>query len=55
VKMRNDQYLKAGKEELEKEKFYQAVDHYSGKDIKQKNDVIVDEMLHKNEMKSQNA
>ena len=35
---------------MEKEKCYQAVDQYSGKDIKQKNDVIVDKMLHKNEI-----
>jgi hypothetical protein len=50
VKMTRDQYLKAGRIELENERFYQEIPNHSSTEIKRKNDIIVDEMLYKNEI-----
>ena len=50
VKMTKDLYLKAGGDELGKEKFHQEVTQHSGRDIKRKNDMIVYEMINKNDI-----
>ena len=50
VKMTRDQYLKAERIELENERFYQEIPNHSSTEIKRKNDIIVDEMLYKNEI-----
>ena len=50
VKMTKEQYLKAGSVELRNDKFYQEVNEHSSEEIKRKNDIVVDEMLQKNEI-----
>ena len=42
--------MQAGKVELEYDKFYQEVPEHSSKEIKRKNDIIVDDMVQKDEI-----
>jgi hypothetical protein len=50
VKMKTDQYLKAGEEELNDVDCYEQVMNDPTKKIKQKNDIIVDAMIQKGEI-----
>ena len=50
VKMNRNQYLEAGKSELEKEKFYEKVENVNSVEIKAENDKLVDEMMYNGEI-----
>ena len=50
VKLSREQYLRAGNVELDNDKFYQEMLAYSPVEVKRKNDILVDEMLLKNEI-----
>jgi hypothetical protein len=50
VKLNKDQYLRAGSIKLENDKFYQGIQEYSPIEIKRRNDVIINEMVNKDEI-----
>ena len=50
VKMTKEQYLQAGEVELGNRRFYQEIHNDASKEIKEKNDVIVDSMIGKDEI-----
>ena len=50
VKMNKEQYLKAGEDELANQKFYKQIDNDLSKEVKVKNDIVVDSMIQKDEI-----
>ena len=50
VKMKSEQYTKAGEKELEKPNFYKGVENDLSEEIKQKSDAIVQDMFVRDEI-----
>ena len=50
LKMTVEQYIQAGENELSKRQFYQEVGSVSSEEIKQRNDIVVNAMIHNEEI-----
>ena len=50
TKMRKDQYISTGMKELDKDRFYEEIDDDRSKDIKKECDILVEDMMKKDEI-----